>query len=117
MIQSCHDEEVIPYCEEYHTCTVKITNSTGYEIKVDVDNINEYWLLNGYTTTYEDVSSGYVRIWASFDGNNWVYWDEYVSDCNTLNFNIEYYKKSIPITNQNNLIKNVDFLTGTHSKK
>lgn len=79
-------EKQKPSCEENNTCTVTVINNTGYVIYVDVtyDNSNyndERLLNNGYYTTYKNLPSGLLIIWASFNAEDWVYDEQYVNSC------------------------------------
>lgn len=111
MFQSCNkDNDNKRYCQEKHTCNINITNLTGYDILVDVNYTNEHWLLNGQSIIYKDIPSGYVKIWGSFDGTDWVYWDRNISDCYTLNFDIVNNKKSPPQFKKSVKYQNTDII-------
>lgn len=80
----------IPDCEKYGYGEVTVKNSTGYQIKVDVTYTstginNEKWLYNGGNYTYE-MDEGKVYIWASFDGDDWVYDTHFLDACETLTY-------------------------------
>lgn len=95
----CEDPK--PDCEENNTCTVTVINNTGYIIYVDVtwgnSNYNDERLLyNGYSTTYRNLPSGLLTIWASFNADDWVYDDEYVSSCVDFKYTWVYEKKGTP---------------------
>ena len=71
-------------CEEPSTTgTVKVTNSTGYSIVVDVNDGNGNWLgertlYNGNTITYSNVEEGEIDGAARYsDESYWYYTTDY----------------------------------------
>jgi len=87
----------IPDCEKYGYGEVTVKNNTGYQIKVDVTytstGVNyEKWLNNGGSYIYE-MDEGKVYIWASFDGNDWVYETYYLDACENLTYTWYLNKK------------------------
>ena len=98
IISSCEEPPPpIPDCEKYGYGEVTVKNNTGYQIKVDVTytstGVNyEKWLNNGGSYTYE-MDEGKVYIWASFDGNDWVYETYYLDACENLTYTWYLNKK------------------------
>ncbi len=91
---SCEDPEPVrPACESEHYGTVIVRNSTGYNLKVDVNSMWETWLVNGSHHRYTYVPSGIFTVWGSYNGSDWAYSDEYLSSCDEFTYTW-YAKKS-----------------------
>jgi len=98
LLLSCVEPEpIIPDCEKYGYGDVTIRNSTGYSLWVDctyiIGGVNyEKKLYSGNSYTYE-MDKGTVYIWASFDGDDWVYDSQYLSACEDLTYTWYLNKK------------------------
>lgn len=98
LFNSCEEPPPpVPDCEKYGYGEVTIKNQTGYNIWVDctynLGGVNyEKLLYNGGGYTYE-MDRGTVYIWASFDGDDWVYDTEYLSSCEHLTYTWYLNKK------------------------
>lgn len=98
-IASCEEPEPpMPDCEKYNTGSVVVYNMTGYSLKVDVtesgEDVNyEKWVTNGDRTSYPRIEAGSIRLWASFDGDDWVYDTYYLSACEDLTYTWYLNKK------------------------
>ena len=97
-------------CEKNNTGNVKIYNNYSVTITVDVwsDGIagndgfaGERVVGAGKSTTYSDIPAGPVEIWEADVYEDWGYWDEYCTQCETYEFEI-YKKKSETIGFINN---------------
>jgi hypothetical protein len=110
----------VPLCEAEGWGEVTVQNLTGYQLKVDVTytstGVNyEKWLSNGSSHTYQ-MDKGRVYIWASFDGDEWVYDTYSLSACEDLTYKWYLDKKKstqnsmyLVITNRNgDVLKTVD---------
>jgi hypothetical protein len=93
----------IPDCEREGYGWLIIENATGYQLQVDGTYTStgenyEKWLNNGQSYTYK-MDAGKIYIWASFDGNDWVY-DTYILDpCEELTYTWYLNKKKSTSTN------------------
>lgn len=91
LFHSCEEPPPpVPDCEKYGYGDVTIKNGTGFSLWVDCtytsNGINyEKKLYSGGYYTYE-MDKGTVYIWASFDGNDWVYDTHYLSACEDLTY-------------------------------
>lgn len=98
---SCEEKVVIPDCELNHYGNVTVKNSTGYNVWVDVTwgnvSINyEKLLYNGGTHKYNEIPSGSIEIWVTFDNVDWYYEYENLSDCEAMTYT--WYLTSIKST-------------------
>jgi len=90
-IAGCEVEPPAPDCEVYGWGDVTIKNKTGFYLWVDctkyIDGVNyEKRLSNNGSQTYREMDDGRVYIWASFDGDDWLY-DTYSLDaCEDLEY-------------------------------
>jgi hypothetical protein len=90
-IYSCEEPPPpIPDCERYGYGDVIVRNQTGYQLQVDVTYSStgenyEKWLYHGGSYTYQ-MDEGRVYIWASFDGDDWVYDTYYLDACEDLTY-------------------------------
>jgi hypothetical protein len=90
-LKSCDVEPILEHCESNHYGSVLVKNNTGYKIYTDVTwgsyNTNDERVLYvGGQTKYNEVKSGSIEIWVSFDGNDWSYNYENLSDCEDLTY-------------------------------
>lgn len=105
-------------CEEPSTTgTVKVSNSTGYSIVVDVNDGNGNWLgekqlSNGYTATYSSVEEGVIDCSARFSDESYWYsaTPQTLSAGGTVYFEWYNYKKSAEI-NVNGLTTDINIKT------
>lgn len=116
----CEPVDTTPDCEKYHYGSVTVINKTGYKIWVNVtwgssEYNNEKMLYNGGNTIYYEVPSGSIRIWGSFDGDNWQYDNNYLSDCEELRYTwyLSAKKSTTPelrleVSNNGDIIKTID---------
>jgi len=91
VISSCEKEPPRPQCEIDNVGTVKVVNSTGYNVWVDVTwgNVVENYeklLYNNNTYKYTNIPAGSIEIWVSFDGNDWYYEYENLSACEDMTY-------------------------------
>lgn len=80
-----------PDCEINNYGNVEILNSTGYDMWVDVtwgDIIenDERNVRKNYSTTYNKIPAGTIKIWGSFDRNNWTPKSVYLTSCENMTF-------------------------------
>jgi hypothetical protein len=88
-------------CERDNTGTVRVINNFPGVITVDVWSdflpgdgfMGERTLGIGMSATYNNVPAGSIEIWETDAYTDWGYWDEYCSQCQTLEFTITEYKK------------------------
>lgn len=97
LFTSCEPKE--EPCEAGNYGTVKVNNMTGSNIYVDVtfdetDYNDERFIYNNGSSTYSKIPAGSVDLWASFNGDDWVYNTEYLSACETLDYNWNVYKSA-----------------------
>ena len=88
MIACEEPEPPMPTCEREQTGTVKVKNTTGYNLWVDCTYTStgtnyEKKLSNGATYSYT-MDRGRVYIWASFDRSDWMYDTYNLSACEDL---------------------------------
>jgi len=121
MLVSCEEPEpILSPCERDGTGTVKIKNTTGYNLWVDCTYTSngtnyEKKLSNGSSYTYT-MDKGNVYVWASLDNrDSWVYDTHHLSACE--NFTYTWYidkKKStgrslyLIVTYPDGRIENID---------
>jgi hypothetical protein len=91
-------EKPKPACEVNHTGDVKIINQFPGVITVDIWDgygyLGEQVLGIGQSVTYRSVNAGAIEIWEEDAYSDWGYWDQYLTQCETLNFTI-YQGKSV----------------------
>ena len=80
-----------PDCEINSYGSVHVANQTGYDLWVDVTwgNVvenDEYKLRPGNARKYTKIPAGNIEIWASFDGNSWIYDIDNLSVCEDMTF-------------------------------
>jgi hypothetical protein len=100
---SCKPADNRPDCEIYNYGTVTVINKTGWSLWVDVttgnsDNNHERRVPSGGFTTYNNISSGSIRIWASYDRVNWVYDNKFLAKCITYNYTWTPGKKAMELS-------------------
>ena len=88
-----------PQCEIDRVGTVTVKNSTGYNIWTDVTwgNVVENYeklLYNGSSYKYNNIPAGGIEIWATFDGSDWVYNNEYLTSCQDMTYTWFMNRKS-----------------------
>jgi hypothetical protein len=96
---SCEPVDNRPECEKLNQGTVVVKNYTGYSLWVDVTEgssfeNDERRIYNGSSTTYYNIAAGSIRVWASYDGVDWVYNNQSLSSCYTLTYTWNSKKKS-----------------------
>ena len=123
LLVACEVEPPTPDCELYGYGDVTVKNSTGFSLWVDctksIDGVNyEKKLYNGSSHTYYEMDDGRIYIWASFDGDDWVYDTYYLDACEDLSYTWYLDKKKstagglyLEVRKEGELIKTVTDFT------
>lgn len=94
------EEPFVEKCELEKTGSVIVHNETGETIIVDVtegDDLvnNERTIYEGGSTIYLDILAGNIKIWVSFDGENWAYYGPRLEVCEEMEYTWDYRVKEI----------------------
>jgi hypothetical protein len=90
MFTNCRKES-IPSCEIEGYGWVTIVNKTGYDASVDVtwiryDENFEVFLGHNEQFTYDEIPSGRIKVWITFNSDEWYYEVETLSFCEDMTF-------------------------------
>ena len=91
LTSGCELVDPTPECEKENVGTVKVKNSTGESLWVDVTwgSVSENYeklLYRGDSYKYFDVPAGSIEIWASFNGDDWSFENESLSACEDMEY-------------------------------